>query len=151
MAGQRPVTLGFCEVTARPASMLRRICYDLFPYWQASKPKFELTVTALEGFSSPQDFLYSVEFSNGQKTVPKQLRISHIKVGDKRSYVVNEIYLVFTGDTFLIVADIHKPNDFQTVYMFHTTSRTWLALAIFAGFLAGVFATLGHWLLSVLN
>jgi len=120
MAGERPVTVGFCEARARPAFILRRLCWDLLPYWQATKPKFELTLKALTDIPT-EDYLYSIEYFNSEIYPPKQLQVSPMKQGEKRSFTIGDMFLMCTGDTFLIIKDVFE-DKYQSVYAFHTTS-----------------------------
>jgi hypothetical protein len=146
MASERPAIIGFCEARARPASIFHRLCWDLLPYWQATKPKFEIALIALQDMPS-EDYLYSLEYYNGEKYPPQQIHVTPMKQGEKRSFTIGDMFLMYTGDTFLIMCDAMEKK-YESVYVFHTTSRTWLALAILAGFLAGVFSTLGVWLFN---
>lgn len=154
MAGARTATVGLHTITARPKNKLRKR-FDMFPYWQSSRPTFELMFTALAD-TSDCNFLYALQFSNGQKTSPQQLKVSALKEGAQRTYIIGnniDMFLVYTGDTFLVVADITEERTsepyYQTVYMFHTTSKAWLALAILAGILAGVFSTFGNCIANI--
>ena len=147
MAGERTVDVGLCRITGH-SSRIRRILFDLFPFWQGQNPSFELTIEAMTDIEQ-QNFLYSIQFSNGEIDPPQQLQISHIRANEKRKYKLVPMPLIYTGDSFLVVAEIinNQTKPYQTVYMFHTTSRTWFGLALLAGFLAGAFATLGNWIL----
>ena len=70
--------------------------------------------------------------------------------GKKWETVIDDMHLVFTGDTFLSVAEIKgtQPLEYERVFLFHVTDRSWLALALVVGLLAGGLSILGSWLSS---
>ncbi len=74
-----------------------------------------------------------------------------MKEGNKRKYQIRDILLVFTGDSFLVISESPftiTPPHFETVYMFNTTNRSWLALTLLAGTLAGSIAALLNWIMN---
>jgi len=151
LSGERTRDVGICRVTAKPASWMRRII-DIFPYWQGQRPKFKLYFTALTKLTISSKYSVAIQFSNGDKTPITTVLLQKLKKGATESFTVGNIPLVYTGDSFLIV-DEELPNkrpllDAQTVYMFHTTNRSWLSLTILAGLLAGIIAALGNWLID---
>ena len=142
--------LDCCEITAYPASVWRRLLWDIIPYWQSSRQGFILSIELRPNFGSRQRFMYRIQYSNTQRTKPEELGVSNLRVGYKNKYALKKLPLLYTGDTFLIVADSsditpsEKPgkDPYQTVYSFHTTSRSWLALAVVAGIFAGAISAL---------
>jgi hypothetical protein len=153
MAGERTVDIEFCRVTGHP-SRLRRMFFDLLPFWQGQNPQFWLTIEALTDIEHDTKFLYSIQYPSGEKDPPQQLSTLPIKKNEKRVYKLAPLPLIYTGDAFLIVAEIlnaSKVSEFQTVYSFNTTNRSWFTLAIVTGILAGAFASIGNWLIQILN
>ena len=150
--GERPAQIGMFEVTAKPASKLRRILWDILPYWQGSRPKFKITFKALFDTDYDYNYLSTIEYSNGKQANFKwQLEIPKMKKGKIWETTVNEMYLTYTGDTFLIVAEVkgtESTSGYESVFTFHVTNRSWLALALLAGILAGVLSILGNLLSS---
>ena len=146
MAGKRTVDIGFFKVTGQP-NRIHRILLDYLPFWQGADPQFELIIEATTDIDHESKFLYSIEYSNGDSNPPQQLNILPMKKDDKRTYTLVPMPLICTGDSFLIVSEILSESRLsgdQTVYSFHTTARSWLALAIIAGIFAGIFATLAN-------
>ena len=153
MAGERTVDIEFFRVTGHP-SRLRRIFFDLLPFWQGQNPRFWLTIEALTDINHDTNFLYSIQYPNGEKDPPQQILTLPIRIKEKRVYKLMPLPLIYTGDDFLIVAEIlndSKVSKYYTVYSFNTTNRSWLTLAIVTGILAGVFASIGNWLIQILN
>jgi len=151
MAGERTVVVGLWRVTGH-SSRIHRILFDLLPFWQGATPSFELTIEATTDIAHQQDFLYSIQFSNHEIDPPYQLQIPPMRANEIRKYKLFPMPLIYTGDSFLIVAEVIKNQPepyYQTVYCFHTTNRSWLGLVILAGLLSGAIATLGNWILSL--
>jgi len=148
--GGRPTQIGMFEVVAKPASKLRCILWDILPYWQGSRPKFKITFKALFDTDCSYNFLSTVEYSNGGEADFKwQLEIPKMNKGKTWETTVNEMYLTYTGDTFLVVTEIMGEgtiSEYKPVFIFHVTNRSWLALALLAGILAGALSILGNWL-----
>jgi hypothetical protein len=152
MAGERTVVVGLWRVTGH-SSRIRRILFDLFPFWQGATPSFELTIEATTNIEHSQDFLYSVQFSYHNIDPPDQLQIPPMKANEIRKYKLVPMPLIYTGDSFLVVAEVIKNQTepyYQTVYCFHTTARSWLGLAILAGLLSGIIAAFVNWILSLI-
>ncbi len=157
MVGERPSQVGNFVVSARPASKLRQITYDIFPYWQGSVPVFEISFEALWDIDKDYHYLCAFEYSNGQRSKPQwQIQIPKLRKGKIWKTPVNEatfnkMHLVFTGDTFLIVAEVmgEREPKYESVYLFHVTNRSWLSLALLAGTIAGGLSILGNWLLNL--
>ena len=133
MAGSRTVQVGFCEVTARPISKLRRFVHDWWPYAQAQKPGFEMIVTPLVGCGNDQRFLYTLQYSNENRHLPDEIKASLLLPGKRRQYRLHSMPLIVTGDTYLVVADYYELRNnapyYQTIYAFNTTSKTTLLIA----------------------
>ena len=157
MIGERQVTIGFYDVTARPALKLRRALFDILPYWQGAKPKFEIIFEARTDIDHQSNYLCAIQFSNNQLSKPLwEVLIPKLKEKEERKYTVGDMPLFFTGDTFLIVAE--KPSKekgavphYESVYMFNVTNRSWLALTLLAGILAGGLAALGNWIINLIS
>jgi len=138
MAGGRTVDIGFCKVTARPTSKLRRLFHDWIPYVQSRKPRFELIITPLDDCLGEQRFLYTLQYSNGNLHPAHELKSSQLKPRKQRRYKLCAMPLIVTGDTYLVVADrdelrnSHDRPYYQTVYAFTTTNKT-LLLSILIG------------------
>lgn len=149
MAGGQAVALYGYQFTARPLSWWRRFTHDFVPYWQASRPKFVLTVTNLQGAPTRgKTIKWYIKFATGTFTGEQEL-VPALETNESVNLEVGGKLLGFTGDTLLIlptVLDADAPARYETVYAFHTTSKSWVFLAIVAGILAGAFSTLGHWL-----
>ncbi len=150
MAGGEPVKIMGYEFTARPLSRWRCLTLDFFPYWQASRPGFVLTVKRLESASQSQRFRWFVRFANSDVTGEEET-ICPLATGETASFIIGKKFLAFTGDSLITLpADLVSPppNAYEAVYAFHTTPKTWFALVAAAAFLAGLFAALCHWLLG---
>ena len=83
------------------------------------------------------------------KLAPWEFLVPKMKKGCKWETTVGEMHLINTGDTFLRVAEVigaKTTPEYESVYLFHVTSRSWLALALLAGILAGALSILGSWL-----
>lgn len=150
-SGKRPRVVGLCEISASPVSWWHKLM-DIFPYWQGAKPRFKLHFKALADINS-HNYVYAIEVPNRDKSYPSdihEIRISVLEKGAERSYPTREIPLVYTGDSFLVVAEVIGEEElkYQTVYMFHTTSRSWLGLTVFAVLVAGILAGVVSWLLN---
>ena len=153
MVGEKPSDIGLFEVTAKPASKLRRILYDAWPYWQGSQPKFTFYFRALTDIEHECNYVYDIQYSTGEisKIAPWQILIPPKNKGSTYEVTIsNNVYLINTGDTFVRVAEVKgaKTLEYESVYLFHVTSRSWLGLALLAGTLAGGLASLGSWLLN---
>lgn len=153
MAGGQPVYIKGYQFTARPLSRWRRVTLDFLPYWQASKPKFVLTVTKLEPSAQSQTIKWFVRFATGIDVTWGQEDISSLQIGKPVDFIIGGKFLGFTGDTLIILPTdlVSEPSHYETVYAFHTTQKSWLTLTFVAAFLAGIFAALGYWLLGLLN
>jgi len=140
MAGARTVTVGLCEVTARPISKFRRLVRDWWPYTQAQKPRFEIIITPLEVCGGTQRFLYTLQYSNKDLHMPDEIEASQLSPGIHRKYRLNPMPLIVTGDTYLVVADRDELRNnapyYQTIYAFNTTSKTTLFIALTSFFIA---------------
>jgi hypothetical protein len=155
MAGGTPEKILGYRFTAKPLPLWRRLTFDFWPYWQASAPKFVLRVTKLDSSAQSQAIRWFVIFANGD-FINRELDISSLQLGKSVDFVIDGTFLGYTGDTSLILpSDLSlsssKPKHYRTVYAFHVTQKSWLALAFVAAFLAGIFAALGHWLLGLIN
>jgi hypothetical protein len=150
MAGNRIVTLGSYEITTKPVGFWRRKLFDAIPYWQASTPKFEVIFKSTAHIPASIKFIFRLRFENTQSDNLNSITLSDTKTGDINSVIVSTKPLVYTGDTFLTVMESHVQNE-QSIYCFHTTNRSWLALAILAGILAGLFATFGNVIVAIIN
>lgn len=150
LAGGRIVDVGLCEVTARPANKLRRFIRDWWPYVQSQKPRFELIVTPLGIGSSSQRFLYTLQYSNGNRHPPHELSASQLERGKRRHYKLVAIPVIVTGDTYLVVADrdVLQNNrnipHYKIVYAFTTISKTAMIGILIAliGTLIGIIANI---------
>ncbi len=151
---KRPLIIGSFEVTAKPASKLRRILYDAWPYWQGSQPKFTFYFRALTDIKHESNYVYDIQYSTGKisKIAPWQISIPPKNNGSTYEVTIrNNVYLINTGDAFVRVAEVigaKTPLEYESVYSFHVTSRSWLALALLAGILAGGLSIVGSWLLN---
>ena len=153
MVGERPSSIGVFEVTAKPASKLRRILLDILPYWQGSQPEFTFYFTALTDIEHQCRYVCDIQYSTGKipKLAPWEFLVPKMKKGVKWETTVGKMQLINTGDTFLRVAEVTGAEttlEYESVYLFHVTSRSWLALALLAGILAGALSILGSWLSS---
>ncbi|MDD5312215.1 MAG: hypothetical protein PHO26_04185 [Dehalococcoidia bacterium] len=154
MAGGETVELAGYRFKVIPQAVIRRLLFDFLPYFQAGKPRFALTITRIGESTGPQEIYWAIRFSNGDETggvisVPElQKNKSHspVMVGGK--------FLGYTGDTLIILPEIPTKLDFKTyrtLYAFNTTQKTWLALTITAGLIAGTLTALLQWLICLLN
>ena len=155
MAGKRTAEIEFFKVTGEP-SFIRRILFDFPPFWQGSSPQFRLTIEAKTNMKNESNFLYSIEYAYGDMYPEQQLQILPIKAKEKRVYYLVPMPLMYTGDSFLKVAELLNVKDnlrsgYQTVYSFHVTSRSWLWLTVLAGLLAGLFSAIGNHLFRIIN
>ncbi len=153
MAGGQPVLLKGYRFIARPQSRCRRLVKDFWPYWQASKPRFILTITREGSPAQQQPVNWFVRFATGD-FVGGQVSIPPLQTKERVTISVGGKLLGFTGDTLLVLpVDLisSKPLRYETLYTFHTTPRAWVFLAIVAGLLAGLFAALFKWLFSLCN
>lgn len=153
MAGGQSLDRDGYRFTVRPLSRWRRIIRDFWPYWQASRPKFVLTVTRLASPAQSQTLNWFVRFATGDVT-RGQLIVPSLQTGENIDFVIGDKFLGFTGDTLVALpTDLAslKLDDYNTLYSFHTTPKTWFALVVTAALFAGVFATLGQWLLGLWN
>lgn len=153
MVGERPSIVGLFEVTAKPASKLRRILYDILPYWQGSQPEFTFYFRALTDIKHQCRYVCDIQYSTGKipKLAPWEFLVPEMKKGVKWETTVGKMHLINTGDTFLRVSEVTSAKttlEYESVYLFHVTSRSWLAIALLAGILAGVLSILGSWLSS---
>ena len=154
MVGERPSRIGLFEVTAKPASKVRRILYDSWPYWQGSQPEFTFYFRALTDIEHKCGYVCDIQYSTGKipKLAPWEFEVPEMKKDGKWETTVGRMHLINTGDTFLRVAEVKKgvktPIEYESVFSFHVTSRSWLTLALLAGILAGALSILGSWLSS---
>lgn len=153
MAGGQPVERMGYLFTARPLSQWRRLTHDFLPYWQGSRPRFVLTVKRLE--SEPQsqqlNLHWFVRFATHDVT-GGGIAVPPLEPGKTRSFTIGDKFLGFTGDTLIVLPtnlSSPSPDSYHTVYAFHTTPKTWSALAAITAFLAGSFAALVHWLIGL--
>ncbi len=149
--------------TAKPASRWRRITGDFLPYWQGSSPRFILTVRRIEDIpatlptTQPQIYWF-VRFATGD-TTGGMVDIPDLATNESRDFVVGGRFLGFTGDTLLVLPEHlnqnapnqNAPSTYHTLHAFHTTPKTWIFLTVVVALLAGIFATLGQWLIRLLN
>jgi hypothetical protein len=153
MAGGEPVTLFGYRFMAKPLSRWRRLSGDFLPHWQASKPRFILTVTREGDHSKEQAYNWFVLYHNNA-TLEGHEVIPSMKTGDKASFIIGGNLLGYTGDTLLILPPnltANSPSQFKTLYTFHVTPKVWVFLSIAAGFLAGLLAGLFQWLFGLCN
>lgn len=144
MAGGVPVDLHGYQFIAKPLSKWRRFSGDFLPYWQASMPKFVLEVVRVGPPSQNQTITWFVRFANGQATNGQE-NIPPMQTGESVSLKVGGKLLGYTGDTLLILpVDLSSlsAEPYHTVYAFHTMPKVWISLAVVAGLLAGIFASL---------
>ena len=150
MAGGEPVRLLGYRFVAKPLSQWRRLSGDFLPYWQASKPRFILTVIREGDPSQEQVINWFVMFDNS--TVTGHQVIPPLKTGDKASFIIGGNLLGYTGDTLLVLPPnltSTSPSKFETLYTFHVTPKVWIFLSIAAGLFAGLFAGLIQWLFGL--
>jgi hypothetical protein len=156
MAGGNPIEINEYEFTAKPYSKWRRFVHDYWPYWQASRPRFLLTVKRLGAPSQQQMVTWFIKFPNSDYTYG-QVSVPPLETGMKVNFQVgNDKFLGFTGDNLLVISSTGNLSttvltDYQTIYSFNVTPKVWIVLAIIAGFLAGIFTTLGQWLINIFN
>jgi len=150
MAGGQPVEITGYRFTARPLSRWRRFSLDFLPYWNGSKPRFVLTVTRIGPAAESLQLRWFVRFATGDVT-GEQLDVPPLLTGENTRFIIGDKFLGFTGDTLIILPSnlIGPPAPYKTLYAFHTTPKTWFALAASAGFLAGLFGALVHWLFGL--
>ncbi len=153
MVGERTADVEFWKVTGH-RSRLRCGIFNWFPFWQGQNPQFWLTIEAQVDINHDTKFLYSIQYSNGEKDPVHQISISPTINKGKREIKLVPMPLIYTGDTFLVVAEIlnnSTTSEYQTAYSFNTTNRSWLFLAIVTGVLAGIFATIGNCIIHISN
>ena len=153
MASGQSVELEGYRFTVKPASRFRRLTGDFWPYFQASRPSFVLSIERLDSSSKEQEARWSIRFSNDDN-IGGKFTIPNLQEGEKIDFKIGKVFLGFTGDTLVCLpSDLISPMapNYYTVYTFHTTPKSWLALAVSAAILAGIFAALGHWLLGLLD
>lgn len=150
MAGGQAVELYGYRFTAKPQSRWRRFTFDFLPYWQSSKPRFILNVTNIKGSPTQEnkEIRWFIKFATGD-TTDGVANIPPLQEDSSATLIVGDKLLGFTGDTLLILpVELldGKPREYETVYAFHTTHKSWVFLAVVAGILAGAFSVLGQWL-----
>lgn len=153
MAGERTADIGLCRVTGHP-SRAHRAFFDTLPFWQGANARFRLTFEATTDIEHESKFIYSIEYSFGENNPSQQLNMSPIKANEKRVYNLVPMRLIYTGDASLVVSEILSKtaiSGYQTVYSFNVTNRSWLWLTILAGFLAGLFATIGNLIVHLID
>ena len=151
MAGGKPVDLDGYQLIVKPLSRWRRFTRDFWPYWQAQKPRFLLEVTRIGPPAQSVTITWFVRFANGQVT-PGQVVVPPLQTGGRISLKAGGKFLGYTGDTLLVVPtnfSSASPEPYHTLYSFHTTPKVWISLAIVAGLLAGLFASLLQYLFSL--
>ena len=78
----------------------------------------------------PVNFSYGIEVPNRDRSYSgdeKSLGISSLKKGEKKEFIIGDMPLVYTGDSFLIVAEFMDKKVIEppeTVYTFYTTNWT---------------------------
>ncbi|MCX6011036.1 MAG: hypothetical protein NT134_02055, partial [Chloroflexi bacterium] len=102
MAGGTPEEILGYRFTAKPLPRWRRLTFDFWPYWQASAPKFVLRVTKLESSVQRQAIRWFVKFANAD-IAGGQLDVSSLQIGKPVDFVIEGIFLGYTGDTLLIL------------------------------------------------
>ena len=153
MAGGQPIERMGYLFTARPLSRWRRLTHDFLPYWQGSSPRFVLTVKRQESAGQGQqlNLHWFVRFATHDAT-EGEIVVPPLEPGKTREFTIGDKFLGFTGDTLIVLpTDLSSssPDLYHTVYAFHTTPKTWLALVAAATFLGGLFAAFGHWLFGL--
>jgi len=154
MAGGEPITVRGHTFTAKPASRWRRLLKNYLPYWQASNPKFIITITKEDEPSTQKRTVYLFTLFSEENYKKEEIQIPSLEVGKSVDIKTEGMFLGYTGDTSLAVPiDLAEtyPLNYQTIYSFHTTPKTWIFLALVAGLLAGAFAFLGNWLVTILD
>ncbi|MFC1950166.1 hypothetical protein ACFLWD_00685 [Chloroflexota bacterium] len=157
MAGSQEVKVLGYQLKAQPKARCRRIIGDFWPYWQASKPSFEVIVNREGEDTDEREVQLFIVFPNGD-TVDFKYLINRLKKGGKDKIVIPSTFLGFTGDTTLIINSSLrvtekgiKPHKYLTLYSFHVTPKAWVSLAIMAGLIAGVFTTIWQLLIRYVN
>ena len=148
MAGGELVDLEGYQLAAKPLSRWRRFTRDFWPYWQAQKPRFLLEVTRIGSPAQSATITWFIRFVNDQVT-GEQVVVPPLQTGDSISLNVGGKFLGYTGDTLLVIPtnlSSSSPEPYRTLYAFHTTPKVWISLAIVAGLLAGLFASLLQYL-----
>ena len=148
MAGGEPVALDGYQLIVKPLSRWRRFTRDFWPYWQAQKPRFLLEVTRIGPPAQSATITWFLRCPNGQVT-SGHVVVPPLQIGDSIGFEVGGKFLGYTGDTLLIVPtnlSSTSPDPYRTLYTFHTTPKVWISLAIVAGLLAGLFASLLQYL-----
>lgn len=132
--GTRKVGIGGYFVWGEPRSWWHRITTL---YWQSSTPKYNVYIQIPPNTRIPykKKFFIRLHFSNDNYTDPEPIEVPPSQFGEKHKYKIEGLPLLVTGDTFL---EIHDDTSEKTIYSFHTTYRSWLSLAIIAGFVAGL-------------
>ena len=149
MASGQSVELEGYRFTAKPVSKFRRLTGDFWPYFQASRPSFVLSIERLDSSSKEHEARWYIKFANGDTTGSK-FTIPTLQEGEKINFKIDKVFLGFTGDTLVYLpSDLISPRPlmYHTVYTFHTTPKSWLALAVSVAILAGIFTALVQWLL----
>jgi len=147
---QRVIDFNGYQITTKPKG-LRKYLWDIFPYWQGSTPKFEVTLKALRNIPSTSRWrfiLFDKTLSTDNPETLEWIDEENIKEGDIIPRIVKTVPISFTGDMQLVIDDRGTK---KTIYSFHVTHRSWLALAIIAGILAGIIASLGNALFRLLE
>lgn len=143
MAGERVVNFGDYEITAKPRACYHKILWDIFPYWQASVQKFDITFKTTCDVPSMRVYNIYLKYQNDEMEHLGNFKFEHNKEGKIiRKTVITES-MAHTGDAFLIVRRAGSLPD-RILYSVHITNRSWFALAIVAGVFAGIFAALGN-------
>jgi len=151
MAGGKPVDLDGYQLIVKPLSRWRRFTRDFWPYWQAQKPRFLLEVTRIGPPAQSVTITWFVRFANAQVT-SGQVILPPLQTSGKISLEIGGKFLGYTGDTLITVPtnlSSASSEPYHALYTFHTTPRVWIFLAIVAGLLAGLFASLLQYLFSL--
>jgi len=150
MAGGKSVDLDGYTLLVKPLALWRRFTKDFWPYWQAQRPRFLLEVTRTGAPAGNATLTWFIRFSNAQ-VAGTQVTIPALQTGESIGLVIGDRLLGYTGDTLLVVPtslSSTSADPYHTLYSFHTTPKVWIPLAITAGLLAGLFASLIQCLLS---
>lgn len=130
MLGEVEAKCGLFTVTAKPKARWRRALDDFIPYVQGQKVDFEITVTATTNTIGDSILAYSIENTGGLLSWVNDITLSSMKTGEsvKRDSVKLPLYR--SGDSLFTVWTLDAIERRQAAYIFHTSSRNNIFLAI---------------------
>ena len=139
------VNYGYYEIITKPASLWRRILFDILPYWQGTTTNFKMELKALRDIPPKHYFVITQQISNphvgNRIKLTDRIYMENVKEGNIINIDFCTKHLFDTGNMFLMIHsyDISmEDNPEATIYSFHVTHRSWLFLAILAGVIAGL-------------